>query len=99
MCWRSGAVYIVMETPLSGRSLNPARTLGTAVAAGRYEGLWGLVYWLAPPLATWRATVAFLRFHHGQPLTCAILAGCASAPSSRHVQEEEPPQFSAEQPG
>ena len=90
------AVYVVVETPFSGMSLNPARTLGTAVAAGRYEGLW--VYWLAPPLAMWLATVAFLRFHHGQPLECAILAGCAPAPSSPYAPEEEPPQFPAEQP-
>lgn len=43
------AVYIVLESPLSGMSLNPARSLGTALAAGEFRGLW--VYWTAPPLA------------------------------------------------
>ena len=97
--WLLGALlagYVVVEAPLSGMSLNPARTLGTAVAAGSYRGLW--VYGLAPPLAMWLATVAFLRFHHGQPLECAILAGCAPAPASPHAPEEEPPQFPAEHP-
>jgi aquaporin Z len=94
------ALYVVVEAPLSGMSLNPARTLGTAVAAGRYQGLW--LYWLAPPLAMWLATVAFLRFHHGQPIECAILAGCAPAPGSPHARagkgQTEPPRFPAEHP-
>lgn len=85
------AVYVVVETPYSGMSLNPARSLGTALAAGRYDGLW--IYWVAPCLAMWLATVGFLRFHHGQPLDCAILAGCAASPSSPHATEEEPPQY------
>lgn len=92
--WLMGAllaVYVVVETPLSGMSLNPARTLGTAVAAGSYEGLW--LYWVAPCLATWLATVAFLRFHHGQELSCAILAGCSPGPASPHAGDEEPPQY------
>ncbi len=59
------AVFVCFETPLSGMSLNPARTLGTAVAAGCYHGLW--LYWLAPGLAMWLATVLFRRYHHGRP--------------------------------
>ena len=92
--WLLGAMlglYVTFEAPLSGMSMNPARTLGTAVAAGSYEALW--VYWLAPPLAMWLATVAFRRFHQGQPLACAILVGCAASPVSPHAQEEEPPQY------
>jgi aquaporin Z len=85
------AVYVLIETPLSGMSLNPARTLGTAVAANSYVGLW--LYWLAPCLATWLAAVAFQRFHHGQALNCAILAGCNPGPISTHAEDEEPPQY------
>lgn len=95
--WLQGALlglYVTFETPFSGMSLNPARTLGTAVAADSYRGLW--VYWLAPPLAMWLATVVFLRFHHGQSLECAILAGCAPVAASPHVQEVEPPHYPAE---
>lgn len=85
------ALYIIFETPYSGMSLNPARSLGTALAAGRYYGLW--VYWMAPPLAMWLATVLFRRFYHGEDLECAILAGCGPSPSSPHSPDEEPPQY------
>jgi aquaporin Z len=40
--------YIAFEAPLSGMSMNPARTLASAVAARDFTALW--VYWLAPPL-------------------------------------------------
>jgi aquaporin Z len=40
------ASYIVLEAPLSGMSLNPARTVGSAAHAGVWTGLW--VYLTAP---------------------------------------------------
>jgi len=43
------AVYIAIEAPLSGMSMNPARTLGSAIHARSYRGLW--IYFTAPPLA------------------------------------------------
>ena len=89
--WLVGSLillYIVFETPYSGMSLNPARSLASAVAAQDYRGLW--VYLLAPPVGTWLATVLFRRVHHGQPLACAIAAGCATAPNSLHFLEEPP---------
>lgn len=42
------ALYITFETPLSGMSMNPARTLATALPSGLQQGLW--LYFLAPPL-------------------------------------------------
>jgi aquaporin Z len=41
------ALYITFEAPLSGMSLNPARTLASAVWAQLWDGLW--VYFTAPP--------------------------------------------------
>ncbi len=40
------ALYITFEAPVSGMSLNPARTVGSAVFAHVWSGLW--VYLLAP---------------------------------------------------
>jgi aquaporin Z len=42
------ALYITFEAPLSGMSMNPARTVGSAVFAGVWTGWW--LYFLAPPL-------------------------------------------------
>ena len=42
------AAFITIEAPVSGMSLNPARTLASAVWAGEFTGLW--IYFLAPAL-------------------------------------------------
>lgn len=42
------AVYITLENPLSGMSMNPARSLGSALLAVRWDHLW--IYFIAPPL-------------------------------------------------
>ena len=42
-------LYIVVEAPLSGMSLNPARTVASAVPARAWTALW--VYVLAPVAA------------------------------------------------
>jgi aquaporin Z len=42
------ALYITFEAPLSGMSLNPARTLASALSARLWTSLW--VYLTAPPL-------------------------------------------------
>ena len=41
--------YITFEAPLSGMSMNPARTFGSALPAGVWTAIW--VYFFAPPLA------------------------------------------------
>ncbi len=52
-------LYLVFETPYSGMSLNPARSTGSAIAAGDWRDLW--VYFTAPVLAMLVATEIFLR--------------------------------------
>jgi aquaporin Z len=42
------ALYISVEAPLSGMSMNPARTFASALGADLWSGWW--VYFLAPPL-------------------------------------------------
>jgi aquaporin Z len=43
------AVYIAFESPLSGMSMNPARSFGSALTANQWDGIW--VYFIAPVLA------------------------------------------------
>jgi aquaporin Z len=42
------AAYITLESPISGMSMNPARTLGSALPAMQWDALW--IYFTAPPL-------------------------------------------------
>jgi aquaporin Z len=42
------AMFITFEAPLSGMSMNPARTFSSAFAAGIWQGLW--IYFVAPPV-------------------------------------------------
>jgi aquaporin Z len=53
------ASYITFEAPLSGMSMNPARTLGSAVVAWLWTGLW--VYFTAPVLAMLLAAEVHVR--------------------------------------
>lgn len=53
------AIYIALEAPLSGMSMNPARSFGSAVVAGDVEALW--VYLVAPPLGMLGAAEAMRR--------------------------------------
>lgn len=65
-------VYLWFETPLSGMSLNPARTFGSALAGGVWDGLW--VYLTAPPLAALLAAELFVRMKGSDGIACARLA-------------------------
>lgn len=42
------ATFITFETPLSGMSMNPARTFGSAIHASYWHALW--IYFIAPTL-------------------------------------------------
>lgn len=52
------AIYLIVETPYSGMSLNPARSFGSAFAAGHWKDLW--IYFTAPVLAMLLAAEIFL---------------------------------------
>lgn len=62
------ATYIAVESPVSGMSMNPARTLGSAAVAGQWHALW--LYFVAPPLGMWLAVV-FRRRLTGGAAHCA----------------------------
>lgn len=50
------AVMVFLESPLSGTSTNPARSLGPAVVSGTWDGWW--IYWLGPLLGMLAAIAA-----------------------------------------
>ena len=65
------AVYIVIEAPLSGMSMNPARTTGSAVYARAWTALW--VYFTAPLLGMLAAAQLFLARQGARGVRCAKL--------------------------
>jgi aquaporin Z len=51
-------LYITFESPLSGMSINPARTLASALPGRQFRNLW--IYLAAPPMGMALATLAYL---------------------------------------
>lgn len=63
-------IYIVFESPISGFSLNPARSLASALPSGLWTAFW--IYLLAPPLGM--ALAALVNRQAGLPsMQCAKL--------------------------
>ncbi|MGH7243584.1 MAG: MIP/aquaporin family protein [Phycisphaerales bacterium] len=65
------ATFITIEAPLSGMSMNPARTLGSALHARAFRGLW--IYFTAPPLAMLGASLLFTSILGSNCVYCAKL--------------------------
>jgi aquaporin Z len=65
------AGYITFEAPLSGMSMNPARTLASALPSGIFNSLW--VYMTAPTAAMGLAARAFAGIEGGRLAICARL--------------------------
>jgi aquaporin Z len=63
------ALYITFESPLSGMSMNPARSFGSALPAKLFEGLW--IYFLAPPIGMLLAAELYVRFGSARNVYCA----------------------------
>ena len=63
--------YIVFEAPLSGMSMNAARTLGSALYAQAWTAIW--VYFTAPLLGMLSAAQLYVSIHGAQRILCAKL--------------------------
>jgi aquaporin Z len=63
------AIYITVEAPISGMSMNPARTLASAVQARYWQDLW--IYLTAPLIGMLSAAEVYLR--SGGQVACAKL--------------------------
>lgn len=57
MVWILVAVMVWVEAPISGTSLNPARSFGPALVSWSWNYHW--LYWVAPPLGALLAVGAF----------------------------------------
>jgi aquaporin Z len=71
------AAFITFESPLSGMSMNPARTLGSAFVPHLWNSLW--IYFTAPPLGMLvaaevftrlKARIACAKYHHQNGFRC-----------------------------
>ena len=88
------ASYITIESPVSGMSMNPARTMSSAVIAQVWTAWW--LYFLAPPLGMLAGAEVYLRLYGSSRVFCAKLnhatnrrcifrCGYASQPSALGV--------------
>lgn len=65
------ATYISVEAPLSGMSMNPARTFGSAFPGQVWTSLW--IYFTAPPIGMLLAAECYVRLKGAQAIRCAKL--------------------------
>ena len=63
------AIYISLEAPISGMSMNPARTFGSAIVANVWNGWW--IYFVAPPFAMLAAAEIYVRVAGLHSVLCA----------------------------
>ncbi len=79
--WFAGALvalYITFEAPLSGMSLNPARTFGSAVVGQVWTALW--IYFTAPTLGMLAAVELHRVLSRRRHALCAKLSHCTNLP-------------------
>ncbi len=89
------AIYITVEAPLSGMSMNPARTLASAIPAQNWTAIW--IYFTAPLLGMLlaaelyvrlkgRAAVRCAKLHHHNHKRCIFRCGYQSLPMTSPPQ-------------
>jgi aquaporin Z len=65
------ATYITIEAPLSGMSMNPARTFASAISAHNWTAIW--IYFTAPLLGMFLAAELYVRVNGRKAVRCAKL--------------------------
>ena len=65
------ALYVAVEAPLSGMSMNPARSLASAAPAHLWQHLW--IYFTAPPLGMLAAAGTYVLLRRQRSGGCAKL--------------------------
>lgn len=64
-------LFITFEAPLSGTSMNPARTLASALQGRDFTAIW--IYFTAPPLGMLLAAAAFVTLRGRRAVFCGRL--------------------------
>jgi aquaporin Z len=88
------ATYIALESPISGMSMNPARSFGSALAAGDWTALW--IYFTAPPLGMLLAARLYVARRGARAVACPKMAHatpclfCEYAGTIRDVDRLQP---------
>ena len=65
------AFYIAVESPVSGLSMNPARSFASAAVSGNWTAEW--IYFIGPPVAMLAAAELFVRTRGLKAVLCAKL--------------------------
>lgn len=65
------ALFIAVESPVSGMSMNPARTFASASVGGVWNSLW--IYFVAPTVAMLAAAEVFVKTRGLKSVLCAKL--------------------------
>jgi aquaporin Z len=98
------AAFITFEAPISGMSMNPARTFGSAAGSRMWEALW--VYFTAPPLGMLLAaelaartrgegSVLCAKLHHANAQRCIFRCGYAAGKERATIASDPGPMRSA----
>jgi aquaporin Z len=72
------ALFIIVEAPYSGMSMNPARTLASALVAHDFTAIW--IYFTAPPIGMFLAAVTFVAVRGRHAVRCGRLNHAGAAP-------------------
>jgi aquaporin Z len=72
------AVYITIEAPISGMSMNPARTFGSAFVARDWTGIW--IYFTAPLIGMLSAAQLYIVVQGRRRVPCAKMRHVAWEP-------------------
>ncbi len=86
------ALFITFEAPYSGMSMNPARTIASALAGHDFTAIW--VYFTAPPIGMLLAAVVFVLVRGRNAVRCGRLNHTGAAPCVFNCTyaPESPPQ-------
>ncbi len=82
------AIYITLEAPISGMSMNPARTLASAIPSRTYRALW--IYFTAPILGMLLAAFVF-SLNPAHHVYCAKLNHQGDTPCIFHCDIDQMP--------